>query len=877
MENSIYHSILTKAKFGFAYYKAIVDENGIPFDYEFIEVNDEFSNLTGLKAADIIGKTVCEIIPNVKETNFDLFAHYDVVAINGGEKEFEQFFEPLNRWFRVHVSSPQAGNIATIFTDISYQFKLSQVLQTFISHTSDTLDFQHVINTAREIADTGHFAHQLVDKSSLTSVGGSGKIHAGSDSLTNEERIRAENRLRESERRFRLLTENSLSTIWTTDLQFRMTYVNNTITSFLGYTPEEFLGLAAEVWTLPESMQTIKAVAEKLVDDYRQGIISKPVFCVQQRKKDGTLIYVEIRASVLLNDDGEIIGFQGRSYDITDRKALEDELLHHNNLRKLLMEVALSFINLPIEEVDKAIQQSLEDLGRFVNADRSYIFDYDWQSDVCNNTYEWCAAGVSPEIENLQNVPLAMMPDWVVAHKKGESMYIPDLFQLPPGNAREILEPQGVKSLLSVPMLINGNCIGFVGFDSVQHYRTYSPADQQLLQVFAQVLANVKMRKEMMANLVSAMQKAEESDRFKTAFIHNITHEIRTPLNGILGFGELMLNESYSYDEKVGFYTILQQSTNRLLQTITDIMDNSDIIAKTVMPVVTSVHVGLVMDWVAGKFKKNCIQKNISITKNIPEHYENLVLKTDEQLLDKILTQLVNNAVKFTLTGSVTLGLEVEGKWVRFTVHDTGKGISPEKFEQIFHPFMQEDVSNTRGHDGNGLGLSIAKGLVELLGGTMGVESQPGVGSTFFFNLPYIAEEFRGESEEFIFDNDSMAPLVMIVEDDELNFRYFETILSRFNYQFIHATDGAEAVEYCHRHPEINLILMDIRLPVMNGIEATRLIREFRPEIPIIATTAYVQTGDEQRFREAGCNGYLAKPIEPEELINRIKNLLKKC
>jgi CheY-like chemotaxis protein len=316
-----------------------------------------------------------------------------------------------------------------------------------------------------------------------------------------------------------------------------------------------------------------------------------------------------------------------------------------------------------------------------------------------------------------------------------------------------------------------------------------------------------------------------------------------------------------------------------LLQTITDIVDIAEIKAGTIKPRFSDVYAAHVMNNLIEKFVTRCTLKKVNLTVQLPIDYENLIVQTDEELFVKILTQLLSNAEKFTSSGSITLGFEVFDKWVRFFVKDTGKGIANDKLDVIFEPFIQENISNTRGHEGNGLGLSLAKGMVELLGGKIWVESQKGVGSTFFFEIPFKIGEVRQDIKVETAPKAKITNnkhLVLIAEDDEMNFIYLKTLLARMDCIYLHAYNGLETVDLCKQHPEISLVLMDIKMPVLNGIEATRYIREFRPELPIIASTAYAQTGDEQRFIDAGCNGYLAKPIKKDDLIMLLNKYLNR-
>jgi CheY-like chemotaxis protein len=237
-----------------------------------------------------------------------------------------------------------------------------------------------------------------------------------------------------------------------------------------------------------------------------------------------------------------------------------------------------------------------------------------------------------------------------------------------------------------------------------------------------------------------------------------------------------------------------------------------------------------------------------------------------------VLNKIFDNALKFTQKGSINIGYNVSKEIVTFFVKDTGQGISPEKLDLIFKMFSQEESSLNRGHEGSGLGLSIAKGVLELLDGKIFVESRKGFGSTFTIQIPIHCPNEKVEITSTVQHSHfrNKPPLVLIAEDDELNYQYFQTILQRQGIKYIHVYNGQEAVELCKECPDISLVFMDIKMPVLNGIEATKLIKEFRKDLPIIATTAYAQTGDKEKFLSLGCDDYVAKPIKKDQLIELI-------
>lgn len=394
------------------------------------------------------------------------------------------------------------------------------------------------------------------------------------------------------------------------------------------------------------------------------------------------------------------------------------------------------------------------------------------------------------------------------------------------------------------------------------------------------VKEDITVRKQQEAELRAAKEKAEESDRLKTAFINNISHEIRTPLNGILGFGQLMAHENLSQQERSEYFKILKNSTSRLIQTVTDYMDISLISSGSITVNKKKIRVNQFLHDLYASTQNGHHNKNVGIKLYLPDDSSELVLNTDAELLHKIMVHLLSNAIKFTRVGSVSLGYNMKQGLLEFFVRDTGVGIEKEQQQRIFEPFRQEDFTNTRGYEGSGLGLSIVKGLVTQLGGEVTLYSQkpdpvsgePG-GSVFTFSLPY-EERHEGLQPGNITRVAGVVqdePLILIAEDDESSYLLLKAMLSKGKAKLLYAVNGVEAVALCRQNPAVSLVLMDIKMPVMDGLEATRLIREFREEVPIIALTAYAQTGDEHRILEAGCVGYLAKPINREQLFALIE------
>jgi PAS domain S-box-containing protein len=394
---------------------------------------------------------------------------------------------------------------------------------------------------------------------------------------------------------------------------------------------------------------------------------------------------------------------------------------------------------------------------------------------------------------------------------------------------------------------------------------------------FIAIQRDVSERKKAESELIKAKEKAETSDRLKTAFMNNISHEIRTPLNAILGFAPFVIEPDISQEEKESMLEILNISCDRLINTVTDYMNISLIVSGNMKAYPKPMNLSRMMEEVYFHFQKRCSLTNLELKLNIPSNYEHFILTTDMELLTKILNHLLDNAIKFTQKGFVEFGYIQKSdsgqKEVELFVKDTGQGISSNAQKRIFDAFMQEDIANTRAHEGSGLGLSIAKGLTQLLGGKIMLESEKDKGTTVSFVLPCEdCTEPEPDNVELIKDSSvEKSSMILIAEDDDSNYLFIETVLRDRRFKLLKAVNGQEAVDLCHKHPEIDLVLMDIKMPVMNGIEATQQIKSFRKDLPIIAVTAFAQNGDEHSFREAGCDDYISKPINKTRLFGLIK------
>lgn len=378
-------------------------------------------------------------------------------------------------------------------------------------------------------------------------------------------------------------------------------------------------------------------------------------------------------------------------------------------------------------------------------------------------------------------------------------------------------------------------------------------------------------RKELEEELIKAKIKAEESNKLKSAFLANMSHEIRTPLNAIVGFSELLVRTDRE-DERNEYATIIESNSDLLLQLVGDILDLSKIEAGT-------------MEFTYSRFDLNKMMTDLYNTFNlhIPADnpvklsyhlgLEHCIINSERNRLTQLITNLVNNAIKFTEKGSIAFGYEQRGNMLYFSVEDTGFGIAEEKQKDVFHRFVKLNSFK----QGSGLGLPICKSIVETLGGEIGLESELGKGSTFYFTIPYNpAEETpKGQPEpKEIVAVEAEKVTILVAEDNESNYKLINAILGK-TYDLVHAWNGREAVDMFRQYNP-QLILMDINMPEMNGYDATKEIRQFSANVPIIALTAYAYASDEEKVLQSGMNSYIPKPINTKLLKENILTLLKK-
>ncbi len=369
-----------------------------------------------------------------------------------------------------------------------------------------------------------------------------------------------------------------------------------------------------------------------------------------------------------------------------------------------------------------------------------------------------------------------------------------------------------------------------------------------------------------------AWEKAEAANRLKQAFLNNISHEIRTPLNGIIGFRNLLTDKTVSVEEKVDYLEIMQESSTRLINTITRFLDISLLNSGNMELFLADAIPELIIYNAYEKYHSVCAKKEIELeisSENLPE---DIIVSTDEHKLLKVFDNLLENAIKFTSGGKIVIGGEMFKNEIVFFVKDKGMGISPDFKDRIFMSFNQFDEEINKEFEGLGLGLSISKGLVELLGGRIWYNSAPGEGTEFYFSIPLLRNEPVNIKKELneTGKEGTQFPKVLIVEDDETNYYILYFYFFNSNLELLWATDGIEAINLFKENPDIAIILMDLKLPNLDGFKATSEIKSINDQIPIIAITSYSGIEQRQMALHAGCDDIIVKPVNKTVLFDKL-------
>ena len=400
-------------------------------------------------------------------------------------------------------------------------------------------------------------------------------------------------------------------------------------------------------------------------------------------------------------------------------------------------------------------------------------------------------------------------------------------------------------------------------------------------------IADINQRKESQKQLEhytvcleKAKQKAEESDRLKSAFLANISHEIRTPMNGILGFANLQMGNDQTLEKCQQYAKIISGCGNNLMQLLNDILDISKIEAGEVEIKKENFCINKIIEELYDFYEPQTKHegKKLSLQMHKSLRDDEAIIYSDKRYLRQILTNLLSNALKFTNKGEILIGYNAKENGIEIFVKDSGEGIALELLDKMFEPFRQGEEILSRKYHGTGLGLAIAKSYTELLGGYMRVESEADQGTTFYLTLPYSKNgKIQSSSPELLTEINCIwkDKTFLIVEDNHISFMLLENLLENTGVKILHAETARQSVDIAESNSDLDLILMDMRLSDFTGWEAAKIIKKINPDLPIIAQTANANSSDKIKTFQAGCEAYLTKPIIKNEFYDTIKNVLQ--
>jgi len=690
-----------------------------------------------------------------------------------------------------------------------------------------------------------------------------------------------------AEEKYKVLTSLLPEMVFETNASFQLKFINLKAIETFGYGSDFYLNNLR--FTELISNEDRKRCAEnfqKLIS----GKACKPEEEYMAITKTGRKFPVTLYITKMCTND-EYSGLNIIMFDKTIQKTAEEKALNYKENISFLSKSALNFLTFSSD--DDIFIFVGKNLSKFASKSIIVVFSYEQNCDTSNIRY---ISGIYPHIDELVDILGKPPEDFDIRFStKFINRYLSDKTlkridgglknimadEESRGKADQIQKLLKVSHIYSMGMVRNSKLYGGLLIATADDAKTI---DAQTIVTFIYQAGIALHRKQIDNELVKAKLAAEESDRLKSAFLANMSHEVRTPLNGILGLAQVMLKSEKLAPEFRNDVNMIVESGSSLLTLIEDIMDVSKIEAGQMKIKYKPFSVNTLLDQLYSMLlanplylQKNTQHQKIELIYDKPD--KDITIMSDPDRLKQIFVNLIGNSLKFTQRGFVRFGYTFTKQKITFYVKDSGIGIPKDKTETIFDRFVQVDSTLARKYSGSGLGLAISKGLTVLLNGKIWCESDLGKGSGFYFTIPYHYTTMLAGTDtplkKSIKDHEWSDHTILIVEDDVINFKVIEAMLRDTNVKVIHAENGLKAIEQVSLKPEIELVLMDVHLPVMSGLEATGKILDINPTLPVIAQTANAMSEDKDKCLEAGCIDYISKPINMGELISKISNFLK--
>ncbi len=633
----------------------------------------------------------------------------------------------------------------------------------------------------------------------------------------------------------------------------RVRYWNSASETLYGYSSTEAIDRTLFELIIPDHL------SDSFRQSFKQALENEteiPPSEIELRHKNGTSVWVYSSSTVINFPDGhkELFRVDVNLSEIKRSQLVQQVLFNITNA---------VHINSNLESLIQTIHYELSKLMdcsnlfiAFYNAEKDELSTYD-QNDEVENIPVWPAEG------SLSGLVVRQRKSLLVTSHDFKKMEKQGLVQL-------VGKPAAV--WLGVPLLAGDEVLGAVVVQSFEHDDAYDQRTVELMEFVSRQIGLAIQRQRNLTNLIQAKRKAEQSDKLKTAFLNNLSHEIRTPLNAIVGLTALYDDAETDPDERRIYKEVIANNSSQLTTIIDDIIHMSAIETNQVEMYFADISIYQLMDEIAGIYMVRYHQKELQLITDFPPEESSPLIHSDEGKLRKIIYVLLDNAFKFTEKGKISLRWRVEADQLFISVEDTGIGIELQEQKRIFKRF-QKIESKKKLYRGNGLGLAIANGYTSLLGGRISVASEPGKGALFTVVIPVRITSPPPQKRKFMDNEMSLLKKkikILIVEDELSNLHFIKSSLKDEKYDLTTTDNGSDAVSVFERHQDFDVILMDIKLPVLNGFDATRQIKAIRQDVPIIAITAYALRGDKEKALDAGCDAYLAKPFLKEELISLI-------
>lgn len=864
-----YRSLFESIPNGLALHELIFNESGQPVNYRILAVNNRFEELFNLPREQAIGRLATEIYGTDIPPYLDIYA---MVATEGSPVDFETFFPSLNKYFHISAYCSESNKFATVLQDITQRkllekerFRLLSILEKSVNeiYVFDFNSWQFEYANQGALSNTGYSLDELKTMTPLELLDCFSKedfeqllaplktvtkqtvsfesSHRRKDGTTYpievqlqiqqeqnhrvflaiasdiSEKRKYKQELAVFEQKYTELFNSITEAIFIHDIQTgKIIDVNNAVVTLYGYSSKNEVIEECNIGTLSDIDRGY--TQEKAVELIRKAAAEGAQHVEWlAKKKNGEIFWMDIILKKVRLGYYDYVIATGR--DITEEKQIRLALDESNERFRLAFQTSPDSVNI----------NRLED-GLYVeiNDGFSKITGYT-REEVIGKTSLELNIWVNPEdrarlVKELQ--------------AKGYCENLEAQFRCKDGRIITGLMSARIILLKGVPHILN-------------------------------ITRDISSRIEMEQQLVEAKNKAEESDRLKTAFLHNISHEIRTPMNAIMGFADLLRNEDLAPERRTKYLDIIINSSKQLLSIVNDVLEISRLESRTVPLHIAPFNLNHLVEELHQLFLPRI--RKLKFAFHCGLETDKAYVEGDREKINQILTNLLNNAIKFTQEGSIEFGYKLENDTLIWFVKDTGIGIPQNEQEKVFERFYQANLSVAQLKGGSGLGLSIVKNLVELMGGKIWLESSPGQGSMFFFSLPYKPAQKKSIAQTS--PSISLNALnILVVEDNISNFSLINHVLTEQGAHITWAKTGIEAIEKIKSTP-YNLVLMDIKLPEMDGLTASRIIKQQFPHLPVIAVTAYSTPEDQQEAISAGCDAFLTKPIDKNALLDIIQAL----